>query len=77
MIVGTGHAFRVPSGGLIAFQPLTNWGLSSRERESLRGTLVGTERNPTGCARTPNVMPTNRERGPGRENGRKPWRIAG
>ena len=65
---------RVALGGLIIIVLLTNRGLLTRERESLSGTFRGTERNPTGCARTPNVTATNRERGRRRENRRKPLR---
>ena len=67
----------VPIRGLIVFFLLTNGGLLTRERESLRGTFRGTERNPVGCARTPNATPTNRERGRRRKMRRKPWFFAG
>jgi hypothetical protein len=61
--------------GLIVSFLLTNAGLSSRERESLRDTFRGTERNPTGCARTPNVAATNREHRPPCQNRRNPLRA--
>ena len=62
--LATGGEFEMSAfGGLDAITLLTNGGMLTRERESSRRFHSGSERNLAGCARTPNVTATNRERG--------------